>query len=432
MAEVDPICDYLKSQGYELLPELYLKKDQADALYVKKGTEVTGGVDLNDYYKKTEADLLLAQKIDTISAENTFVKKADIEIPDLSNVATKTELTAKLDKTEAENLYQKKGDVVDIDLSNYYNKEEADASLKKKADKTSLDTEIQDRKDEDTKINQTIENLKKIYTYSEGQAVKQNDLILHAGKVYIVSKDKTLSTWDADLADLVLTDSDTISCVSYAADIKIKKGQLVIYEKQLYLCDNTIEKTTTWEADNKHMIQTTTKVDLTEYYNKTESDNLLQNKEDKITAGDDIVIDKSNNANTIKVSSATEANNNTIAKRTVEGSINAKMPANPTDDTVINNKKLTESLNSKADKTEFETEKTERTTKDTELETNIGTLSDLTSTDKTSLVKAINELKKSFDKFKSEFAMNNESLVWTNKEYEELKTKEDKIYLVKG
>lgn len=275
-----------------------------------------------------------------------------------------------------------------------------------------------------------IDNLKKIYIYANGQAVKQNDLILHAGKVYIVSNDMTLSTWNVDQPNLQLTDSDTISCISYAENIKIEKGQLVIYEKQLYLCDNSIDNTTDWTTDEVHMIQTTTKVDLSEYYNKTETNNLIKEKEDLLKAGDDIEIDKAN-LNTIKVTSATDANINSIVKRTHEGSINVKMPNDILDDTVINNKKHTEDLALKADQTALDTEKTERTTKDTEIETKIGTLEDLTTTEKRDLVKAINELKASLDQFVGQFAMNNDSIIWTSDEYNNLQTKEDKIYYVK-
>lgn len=212
---VDPICDYLRSQGYELLPELYLKKSQADALYATKGSLVTGGVDFTDYYKKSEADLLLSQKIDTILAENTFVKK--IDIPDLSNVATKDEVNVKLDKATADNLYQPKGTTtgttVDVDLSGYYKKEETDNLLNKKLDidtaettyakKVDFDQEIQDRKDADT----DLENTKAAKTDLETETTERK------------AEDTKLETNKADKASL-----DTEIQDRKDADTKIEKN----------------------------------------------------------------------------------------------------------------------------------------------------------------------------------------------------------------
>lgn len=217
--------------------------------------------------------------------------------------------------------------------------------------------ETTEREAEDTKINNKIDGLKKIYAYANGLEIKQNDLILHANKIYIANKDMTLDTWDVDEPNLTLTDSDTISCVNYEADITINKGQLVIYNKGLYLCDETIDKTTTWDADKDKMISQQVTVDLNDYYTKTEANALLDNKENLLTAGDDINIDKVG-GNVIKVVSDAKATVNSIPKRDAEGQLKSKMPAVLENDTVINNEKLTAEVN-------------KLNTKDTELEKQI-------------------------------------------------------------
>lgn len=274
--------------------------------------------------------------------------------------------------------------------------------------------ETTERETEDTKINNKIDDLKKIYAYVNGLEIKQNDLILHGGKVYISNKDMTLDNWDVDEPNLILTDSDTISCVTYEADITINKGQLVIYNKGLYLCDATIDKTTTWDADKDKMISQQVAVDLNDYYTKAEANALLDNKEDLLKAGDDINIDKAG-GNVIKVVSDAGATVNSIPKRDAEGQLKSKMPAVLENDTVINNEKLTAEVNKLNTKdTELEkqinqvetdykqadttlqnninTEKTERQAEDSKILMSIGDLTQLKTKAKNSIVEAINEL----------------------------------------
>lgn len=159
-------------------------------------------------------------------------------------------------------------------------RENADTTLQ-----NNIDTEKQNRETADNGITAKVEALNKIVVYAKDAEVKQNWIVLRAGKVYIAKENITLSTWDIDEPKLILTDSDTISCVSYAPDIKIEKGQLVIYQQGLYLCDTTVDKTTDWNTDSVNMISQQAKVDLKDYFNKTETTQLLNNKQDSLTAG---------------------------------------------------------------------------------------------------------------------------------------------------
>lgn len=306
-------------------------------------------------------------------------------------VATDTELTDEVNKLNLKDTELEKK-INDIDLTKeIQDRTDADTVLQnnidtEKTERTAKDTELEglitkettEREAEDTNINNKIDGLKKIYAYANGLEIKQNDLILHANKIYIANKDMTLDTWDVDEPNLTLTDSDTISCVNYEADITINKGQLVIYNNTLYLCDTTIDKTTTWDADKDKMIAQQVEVDLTEYYNKTETNNLLDNKEDLLKAGDDINIDKAG-GNVIKVSSNVEATANSIPKRDAEGQLKSKMPAVLENDTVINNEKLIDEVN-----------KLEQA--DTDLSNKIGDLTALTTTSKDTVVNSINEV----------------------------------------
>lgn len=197
-------------------------------------------------------------------------------------------------------------------------------ALDLKADTTALDKEIQDRETADNGITAKVEALNKIVVYAKDAEVKQNWIVLHAGKVYIAKENITLSTWDIDEPKLILTDSDTISCVSYAPNIKIEKGQLVIYQQGLYLCDTTVDKTTDWNTDKNNMISQQAKVDLKNYYNKTETTQLLNAKQDSLTAGAGINITQ----NEIKVDDTIytkDEANAELAKKVNQDAYNTKI-----------------------------------------------------------------------------------------------------------
>lgn len=242
-------------------------------------------------------------------------------------------------------------------------------ALDLKADTTAINKEIQDRTDADTtlqnninteaqtreqkdnEINAKVDALNKIVVYAKDLEVKQNWIVLHAGKVYIAKEDITLSTWDVDEPKLILTDSDTISCVSYKENIKIEKGQLVIYQQALYLCDTTIDTTTTWDADKDKMISQQATVDLNDYYNKTEMTQLLNAKQDSLTAGAGINITQ----NTIKI-----------------------------DDTIYTKNEVNTKINQEIQ---------DRKNADANIKNNIiGDLNTLNTTNKDNLVNSINEL----------------------------------------
>lgn len=213
-----------------------------------------------------------------------------------------------------------------------------------------IDTEAQTREQKDNEINAKVDALNKIVVYAKDLEVKQNWIVLHAGKVYIAKEDITLSTWDVDEPKLILTDSDTISCVSYKENIKIEKGQLVIYQQALYLCDTTIDTTTTWDADKDKMISQQATVDLNDYYNKTEMTQLLNAKQDSLTAGAGINITQ----NTIKI-----------------------------DDTIYTKNEVNTKINQEIQ---------DRKNADANIKNNIiGDLNTLKTTDKNNIVNAINE-----------------------------------------
>lgn len=386
---------------------------------------------------------------DNLEIDNNGVLKGTATYDDTALKKMITDETAERIAKDTE-LENKKADKTDLEKE-IQDRKDADDVLDKRIDK-----EIVDRETEDTKLDEKIKALKKIYVWATGLEVKANDLIIHADKVYIVREDMTLTTWDADEPKLTLTDSNTISCVDYKENIKIEKGQLVIYNKQLYICDTSIDNTTDWDTDKDKMILTSAEVDLNDYYNKKAVNDLLLEKQDKLTAGEFIDI----NQNTIKVVSSENADVNTLAKRTDEGVLNVGTPAVYTDTTAINNKKLTDELEKKQDKLtaganiEIDTnntintkdiytkaevdakiteEKTARETKDTELEGKITTNTNNLNTEITNRTNADTTLQNNIDNVDAKFGEVQKIVLTIAEQYASL-SEEDKqkpiLYIV--
>ena len=324
--------------------------------HIKIYNETIDRLDKTDETKanKTDVELALEKK------QNKLTAGQGLKISD-TNVITLTGDAGAADVEIGNGLINDKGPI------------EIDTTIVATVDKTTelegkITQEISDRETKDNDINAKIDALQKIYIYNKGIVVKANDIVIYANKLYVAQEEITLSEWDVDEPKLVLTDSDTISCVTYIPNIKISKGQLVIYDSQLFLCNTTVENTTAWDADKTNMTAQKAEIDLTDYYNKKTIDNLLLNKENALTVGDDIEIDKNNN-NTIKVISKIDSIGNSIAKRGIEGSLKAAMPQTLSDDTVINNKKLNTELDKVNEK--ITNEINARTEKDTDFEARI-------------------------------------------------------------
>lgn len=123
------------------IKQLIATKADANNVYTKNEVDkkiddaVTGQIDLSDYYKKVEIDSKLSEKAD-IS-----------DIPDISAMATKTELATKANSSD---VYTKSevNDLIDsietsgstVDLTNYYKKDEVNTLLANKADASAMST----------------------------------------------------------------------------------------------------------------------------------------------------------------------------------------------------------------------------------------------------------------------------------------------------
>ena len=127
--------------------------------------QVEAEIDLENYYDKQETDDLLDDKADKseIPDMDDYYTKSETDalIPDVSGLATKTELTNGLSgKADKSDTYTKQQvDNLIPDLTNYYNKTQTDNLLNDKADKSNTYTK--------TEVDNLIPDLTNYYTKTQ-------------------------------------------------------------------------------------------------------------------------------------------------------------------------------------------------------------------------------------------------------------------------
>ena len=156
-----------------------------------------------------------------------------------------------------------------------------------------VDTKLAEEKEratqEETKIKIELEAKAKACTYAENLKMNPNDFIVYGQSIYLVI-DKFTTTGDFGvdkdkLFKLNSSGSAEIKVIDYVTGISIEEGNVVIYDGAIYISRNPIPNTTAWETDQAEMVPLSTKIDMTNYFTKTETQSLLANKQDKIPVG---------------------------------------------------------------------------------------------------------------------------------------------------
>ena len=227
-----------------------------------------------------------------------------------------------------------------------YNKTELDDKIKTVGDtnKAEVLAKVEEEKNraegKETALQAEIDAKTKAVYYQKNIALKVNDFVIHANKIYLVTKAFTTTdsfdTDKANLFDLADSMSSAIALVEYAAGIQIHNGQQVLHEGKLYVCKADIDNTTDWATDSANMVDISSTINLTDYYNKAAVDSLLNQKQDTLTQGEGVAITKVDNTITVGADMTKEATAEKIAQRDAQGALYAKAPTTLTDDVVIN------------------------------------------------------------------------------------------------
>lgn len=142
---------------------------------------------------------------------------------------------------------------------------------------------------DDTKLKTELNSKMPKIVYTAGKAITTNDLVIYAGKVYLANSDFTATDWDTDSVNLLSIDSPTLEVKDYAADVAFVKNELMLKDNKLYIANSSFT-TTDWATDEANFTETNIEIDLSNYYTKTEVSNLVNSKQEKLTAGSNIKI----------------------------------------------------------------------------------------------------------------------------------------------
>lgn len=203
-----------------------------------------------------------------------------------------------------------------------------------------LEEEIERATAAETKLQTEIDNKTKAITYKADIAMKTNDFIVYGQSIYLVVNPFTTSgnfgTDEHNLFKLNSSGSGGTKVIDYAVGAKIEEGNMVIHEGGIYLCKNTIESCTNWEADKINMVDFSASIDLSNYYNKSEIQAQMANKQDKLTLGSGVKVEQLDNAINISADMTTDATASKIVQRDDKGVVYAKNSSNPTGDELVN------------------------------------------------------------------------------------------------
>ena len=281
------------------------------------------------FYNSTDGALKVL-----VGSQVTTIITGGVSVRDLE--AIKTQLNAKANSAD---VYTKK---------EVYNKTEADkiAQDSKTEVETIVTTKVTEEKTRaegvETQIKAELDAKTKAVYHKANIALKANDFVIHANKIYLVKEAfTTTDNFDTDKAklfDLAESMSSSFSLVEYADNtpVSIHSGQQVLKDGKLYVCKVDIEATSTWDVDKANMVDLGSTIDLTDYYNKAATDALLKQKMNVITPGAGIKVEQLDDKVKMSADMSKEPISEKIVQYTLESSINAKVPTVKTDDTVIN------------------------------------------------------------------------------------------------
>ena len=281
------------------------------------------------FYNSTEGALKVL-----VGSQVTTIITGGVSVRDLESL--KTQLNAKADSS---GVYTK---------AEVYNKTEADkiAQDSKTEVETIVTTKVTEEKTRaegiETQIKAELDAKTKAVYHRANIALKANDFVIHANKIYLVKEAfTTTDNFDTDKAklfDLAESMSSSFSLVEYADNIpvSIHSGQQVLKDGKLYVCKVDIEATSTWDVDKDSMVDLGSTIDLTDYYNKAATDALLKQKMNVITPGAGLKVEQLDDKVKMSADMSKEPISEKIVQYTLESSINAKVPTVKTDDTVIN------------------------------------------------------------------------------------------------
>ena len=281
------------------------------------------------FYNSTEGALKVL-----VGSQVTTIITGGVSVRDLE--AIKTQLNAKANSAD---VYTK---------TEVYNKTEADkiAQDSKTEVETIVTTKVTEEKTRaegvETQIKAELDAKTKAVYHRANIALKANDFVIRANKVYLVKEAfTTTDNFDTDKAklfDLAESMSSSFSLVEYADNtpVSIHSGQQVLKDGKLYVCKVDIEATSTWDVDKANMVDLGSTIDLTDYYNKAATDALLKQKMNVITPGAGVKVEQLDDKVKMSADMSKEPISEKIVQYTLESSINAKVPNVKTDDTVIN------------------------------------------------------------------------------------------------
>ena len=281
------------------------------------------------FYNSTDGALKVL-----VGSQVTTIITGGVSVRDLE--AIKTQLNAKANSAD---VYTK---------TEVYNKKEADkiAQDSKTEVETIVTTKVTEEKTRaegvETQIKAELDAKTKAVYHKANIALKANDFVIHANKIYLVKEAfTTTDNFDTDKAklfDLAESMSSSFSLVEYADNtpVSIHSGQQVLKDGKLYVCKVDIEATSTWDVDKANMVDLGSTIDLTDYYNKAATDALLKQKMNVITPGAGVKVEQLDDKVKMSADMSKEPISEKIVQYTLESSINAKIPTVKTDDTVIN------------------------------------------------------------------------------------------------
>lgn len=283
------------------------------------------------FYNSTEGALKIIQ-----NSQAVLIIKGGVSANDLQQI--QNALNANINqKANSSDVYLKTQvytkNEIDTKITEVGNANKAEVLAK-------IDEEKQRAETKEGELKAEIEAKTKAVYYQKDIELKANDFVIHANKIYLVTKAFTTTdsfeTDKANLFDLADSMSSNIALVEYAAGISIHNGQQVLKDGKLYVCKADIETTTDWDTDSVNMVDIGSTIDLTDYYNKAAIDSLLNNKMDLLTQGEGVAIVKTDNTITVGADMTKDATAEKIAQRDAEGALYAKMPTANNDDAVIN------------------------------------------------------------------------------------------------
>jgi len=257
ISAIDTIYDDSEVKGsIAALKEEVDKKADASDVYTKEDVDgkiddvVAGQVDMSLYYKKTETDELLDEKQAQLTAG------ANIKIDENNQISA---IDTVYDDSEVKGLI---------------------AALEEEVDKKADADTVYTKEDVDGKIDDVVAG--------------QVDMSLYYKKT---ETDELLDEKQAQLtagANIKIDENNQISAIDTVYDDSEVKGLIAALEEEVDKKADADTVYTKEDVDGKIDDVVAGQVDMSLYYKKTETDELLDEKQAQLTAGDNIEIDDDN------------------------------------------------------------------------------------------------------------------------------------------